>query len=110
MITIFQGIHHVPESKYNLISLGILHGEGFSFSSESGLMEVFKNAHVNFQAERVGDVYMLRNLEVIVDELQLPSASRSKVVEQSDTIMVSSSDVQFHPEGRLRLGSVDAKQ
>ena len=31
-ITTFQGADHVPVSKYNLISLGTLHGEGFSFS------------------------------------------------------------------------------
>ena len=44
-------------------------------------MKVFKEAHVMFQAERVGNVYMLRNSEVIVGGLQLSSASRSEVVE-----------------------------
>jgi len=58
-ITTLQGVRHVPESRYNLISLGTLHGEGVSFSSEGDHMEAFKDAHVKFQAERIGDVYML---------------------------------------------------
>jgi len=41
-ITTLQGIHYVPESRYNLISLGAIHEEGFSFSSEGDLMEVSK--------------------------------------------------------------------
>jgi len=67
-------------------------------------MKVFKDAHVKFQAERVSNVYMLGNSEVTVGGLQLSSASRVKVVEQSETMIVSSSDVQFYPKGRLRLG------
>jgi len=58
-ITTLQDVRHVPESRYNLISLGTLHGEGFSFSSKGNLMKVFKEAQMKFQAERVGDVYML---------------------------------------------------
>jgi len=46
----------------------------------------------------MGNVYMLQNSEVTVGELWLSSALRSKVVEQSDTMMVSNSDVQFYPE------------
>ena len=58
-ITTLQGVRHVPELRYNLTSLGALHGEGFNFSSEDDLMEVFKDALVKFQAEHVGDIYML---------------------------------------------------
>ena len=67
-------------------------------------MKVFKEAHVKFRAERVRDVYMLRNSELIFGGLQLTSASKSEVVEQSETTMISSSDVQFYPERRYRLG------
>ena len=93
-----------------LISLGTLHGEGFNFSSEGDLIKVFKDAHVKFQAERIDNIYMLRNLEVIVSGLRLSSASRLEVVEQSETTIVSRSDVRFYPEGRLGLGSAIAKQ
>ena len=58
-ITTLQGVRHVPESRYNLISLGTLHGEGVSFNSKGDLMEVFEDSYVKFQAERVGDIYML---------------------------------------------------
>jgi len=47
-ITSLQGARHVPKSRYNIISLGILYGEGFSFSSEDDFMKVFKDAHVTF--------------------------------------------------------------
>ena len=60
-----------------------------------------------FQAERVSNVYMLRNSEVTVGGLQLSSTSKSVVVKQSETTMDSSSDVQLYPEGRLEL---DAQQ
>jgi len=40
-------------------SLGVLQSEGFSFSSEGDLMEVSKEAHVKFQVEHVGNVYVL---------------------------------------------------
>ena len=70
-----------------------IHGEGLNFSSDGDLMKVFKDAHVKFQAERVANVYMLRNSKVIVGGLWLSSASRLDVVEQSETTMVSSSEV-----------------
>jgi len=73
-------------------------------------MKVFKDAHVKFQAERIGNVYILWNSEVTVGGMQLSSASRSEIVEQSETIMVSRSDVQFYPEGRVGLGIVSAQQ
>jgi len=75
-ISTLQGVHHVPESRYNLISLWALHREGYSFSSKGDLMKVFKEAHVKFQAERVGNVYMLRNSKVTVGGLQLSSAQK----------------------------------
>ena len=67
-------------------------------------MKVSKEAYVKFQAERVGNVYMLRNSKVTVDGLQLSSASKVVVVEQSETMMDSNSDVQLYPEERLGLG------
>ena len=64
-------------------------------------MKVFKEAHVMFQAEHVGNVYMLRSSEVTVGGLQLSSALKVVVVKQSETTMDSSSDVQLYPEERL---------
>jgi len=43
-IITFQGVHHIPKSRYNFISLRTLHGEGFSFSSEGDLMKVFQRS------------------------------------------------------------------
>jgi len=100
-ITTLQDIHHVPESKYNLISLVALHGEGFNFSFEGDLMKVYKNIQVKFQAERIDNVYKLPNSEHTVGGLQLSLASRSEVMEQSETTMVLSSDIQFYREDRL---------
>ena len=68
-ITTLQGVRHVPESSYNLISLGALNGEGFDFSSKDDLMEVSKDAQLKFQAERVSSVYILRNSKITVDGL-----------------------------------------
>ena len=46
---------------------------------------------------------MLWNSEVTVGGLQLSSASKAVLVEQSETTMDSSSDVQLYPEDRLGL-------
>jgi len=43
-------------------------------------MEVLKEAHVKFQADRVGYVCMLRTLEVTVSGLQLSSVLKVAVV------------------------------
>ena len=51
-------------------------------------MEVFKETHVMFQAERVGNVYMLQHSKVTVGGLQLSSVSEAAAVEQSETMMV----------------------
>ena len=69
-------------------------------------MKVFKEAHVIFQAEHVGNVYMLQNSEVTVGGLQLSSALEAMVVEQSEITMDSSTDVQLYlyPKERLGLG------
>jgi len=66
-------------------------------------MEVFKETHVMFQAERVGKMYMLRNSEVTVGGLQLSSISEAVVMEQSEIMVDWSSDVQFYLEERLGL-------
>jgi len=44
-------------------------------------MKVSKETHVMFQAERVSNVYMLQNLKVTVDGLQLSSALEVVVVD-----------------------------
>ena len=44
-------------------------------------------------------------LKVTVGGLQLSSVSEAAVVEQSETMMVSSSDIQLYPEERLGLGT-----
>ena len=59
-------------------------------------MEVFKEANVKFQAERVGNVYMLRNSKITIGGLQLSSTSKSAIVKQSETTIVSRSDVQLY--------------
>ena len=58
-ITRLQGVRHVLESRYNLISLVPLHRKGFNFSSEGDLMKVYKDAQVKFLARHVGNVHML---------------------------------------------------
>ena len=73
--------------------LEALHEEESNFSSEGDLMEVSKEAHVKFQAEHVSNVYMLRNLKVTVSGLQLSSALKATIMEQSDTTMVSRLDI-----------------
>ena len=93
------------ESRYNLISLGALHREWFCFNSKGDLMKVFKEAYVMFQAEHVGNVYMLWNSKITIGGLQLSSASKAAVVKQLETTMDSSSDVQLYPEVRLGLGA-----
>ena len=48
---------------------------------------------------------MLRNSELTVGRLQLSSVSKVVVVEQSETTMDSSSNVQLYPKERLGLAA-----
>jgi len=66
-ITTLQGVYHVPESRYSIISLGALHEEGFNLNFEGDLMKVFKDAQVKFLAERVGNIYSceIRRLQLV---------------------------------------------
>ena len=48
---------------------------------------------------------MLQNLDVTVGGLQLSSASKAMIVEQLETTMDSSLDVQLYPERRLGQGA-----
>ena len=48
-IATLQDVPHVPESRYNLISLETLQIEVFSFSSEGDPIKVSKDAHVKFR-------------------------------------------------------------
>jgi len=59
---------------------------------------IFKEAYVMFQDERVGTVYILRNADVTVGGLQLSSASKVVVVEQSETTIDSSSEFNCTPK------------
>ena len=68
-------------------------------------MKVSKEAHVKFQAERIGNVYMLQNSQVTVGGLQLSSASKVTVTEQSEATMVSRLDIQLYSKKRLGLGA-----
>ena len=79
--------------------------KGFVSFRKGDLMKVFKKAHMMFQIKRVGNVYMLQNSEVTVGGLQLSSASKATIMEQSETTMVSSLDVQLYPKERLGLGT-----
>ena len=87
-----------------ILSLSLI--EGFYFSSKGDLLKISKETHVMYQAERIGNVYILRNLKVTVGRLLLSSASKAVIVKQSETTMISSSDVQFYPEGRFGLDNM----
>ena len=102
-INTVQGVRHVSESRYNLISLGVLHRAGFCFSLKGDLMKVFKEVHVMLKTKV--SAMCMRNSEVTVGELQLSSASKVMIVEQSKTVMDSSLDFQFYPEERFGLGA-----
>ena len=73
------------------------------FQFERWSYESFQRGLCDVSSRTCQHVYMLWNLEVTVGGLQLSLASKVVVVEQSETMMDSSSDVQLYPEGRLGL-------
>jgi len=75
-MTTLQGVRHVPESRYNLISLGALHKEGFCFSSKGDLMEVSKDTYVMFQAEHVGKILLAGYLRFVDQDERCGSTTR----------------------------------
>jgi len=103
-ITSRQGVRYVPDQDTISSFLETYIEKGFVSIRKVILWKFSKETNVMFQADRVSNVYMLRNSEVTVGGLQLSLASKAVIVEQSEATMDSSLDVQLCPEGRLGLG------
>lgn len=56
---ILKDVRFVPELKRNLISLGTLDSNGYSFKSENGQMKVTKGSLVVMKALRINSLYLL---------------------------------------------------
>ncbi len=59
-------VRHIPDLKKNLISLGALDSNGFSFKSEGGAMKVLKGVMVVMKGQKVsGNIYRLLGSTVV---------------------------------------------
>ena len=94
------------ESRYNIISIGALHGERFNFSSDYESFQRYQS-EVSGRARKYLHVVKFRGY---IWWIAIISALRLEFVEQSKTMMVSSLDIQFYPEDRLGLGGADTQQ
>ena len=53
-------VHHIPDSKRNLISLSTLESLGYRFSAQGGVLKVTKGALVVMKATKSGSLYVLQ--------------------------------------------------
>jgi hypothetical protein len=59
-------VRHVPEVEKNLISLGTLDSNGFSYKSEGGVMKVVKGAMIAMKGEKNSkNIYKLLGSTVV---------------------------------------------
>ena len=56
---ILQGVRHVPELKRNLISLGMLDLNGYTYREEGGVIKVLKGSLVIMKGVKENDLYTL---------------------------------------------------
>ena len=69
-------VRHVPELKKNLISIGIMDGKGFKYSTKNGVMKIQKGSTMVMKGIKRGNLYILQGTTCIDDGL-VAVASRS---------------------------------
>ena len=52
-------VHHIPELKKSLISLGVLDFAGYRFAAQGGVMEVSKDSQIMVMGKKVNNLYIL---------------------------------------------------
>lgn len=58
-ITMFSYVCNVSESRFNLISLGALDSEWFTFNAENSCLEVSKSVYIKLKAKKIDNLYEL---------------------------------------------------
>ena len=61
-------VHHVPDLKKNLISLGTLDKQGYKYTSEGGTMKVTKGSLVILKAKLEDSLYVLAGSTIVGPE------------------------------------------
>jgi len=69
VVWIVTGVRHVPGLKRNLIFLGPLDSKGYWYSSQGGVLSIFKGARVVLKGE------MSRGLYRLVRDVQIGEAA-----------------------------------
>ena len=64
IIRTLTNVHHVPDLKRNLISLGTLESNGCRYAAEGGVLKVSKGALVLMKGSRHGSLYILQGSTV----------------------------------------------
>ena len=64
MIRVFKNVRYVPNLKRNLISLGTLDEEGYSYRAERGILKASKGSLVILKGDKRNGLYVLRGVTV----------------------------------------------
>ena len=75
-------VRHVPDLQNNLISLGILDFNCFSYKSENGIMKVLKGTMVMMKGQKIdGNIYKLLGSTILGGAVAITKS------EQDDTLL-----------------------
>jgi len=99
-IITLQGVHHVPESRYNLISLGALHGERFNFSSKVILWK-FSKCSCEISGQTYQQCLYVVKFEGYSWWIAVILGFKIRSCGTIEDYGISSSDVQFYLERKL---------
>lgn len=65
VVRTFSNVHHVPDLKKNLLSLGIFDSQGYKYTGEGGVLTISKGALVFVKGKMVNDLYMLQGSTIV---------------------------------------------
>ena len=67
MVRVFNNVRYVPNLKRNLISLGTLDEEGYTYKAEKGVLKASKGSLVILKGDKKNGLYVLRG-EAVTNE------------------------------------------
>ena len=86
-------VHHIPELKKSLISLGVLDSASYRFAAQCGVMEVSKDSQIMMTGKKVNNIYILQGNTVPGPAYESPSRESKSSTTQNMCLQHTNDDI-----------------
>ena len=97
VIRTLSNVHHVPDLKQNIISLGTLDSRGYNISAQGGVLKVSKGAHDILKAIKHRNLYVVQGTSIV-------ASTYSSSTRQQHPYGMGSSKSLFYSKPKFRSG------